>query len=152
METGEPSSITTLSLLQGLHDRVDIHRQSFHRRRISGRLRLHSRGEASSYRCQILEPIAFIQISTGVSNGNQGFGFGNKQRNGESGGPYYTFCCTGKGRPSPVEPKSGTRQEMWLLMGWPCLEGDAGILRVPGSVCVLLLLPLRRHRLLRAAH
>lgn len=53
---------------------------------------------------------------------------------------------------TPVEPKPGTRQEMWLFMGWPCLEGDAGILRVPGSVCVLLLLPLRRHRLLRAAH
>lgn len=45
---------------------------------------------------QILEPMAFIQISTGVSNGNQGFGFGNKQRNGKGGGPYHPFCCTGK--------------------------------------------------------
>lgn len=31
-------------------------------------------------------------------------------------------------------------------------EGDAGIVGVPGPVCVLLLLPLRCHRLLRPAH
>lgn len=48
-QTGEPPSITSWFVLQGLHDRVDIHRQSFHRRRISGRLRLHSRGEGPSW-------------------------------------------------------------------------------------------------------
>lgn len=41
---------------------------------------------------------------------------------------------------------------MRLYIRWPYLQGDAGIVCVPGSVCVLLLLPLRCHRLLRTAH
>lgn len=41
---------------------------------------------------------------------------------------------------------------MWSYTCRPCLKGDAGVVGVPGSVCVLLLLPLRCHRLLRAAH
>lgn len=45
-----------LPLPKGLHDSVDIHRQSFHRWRFSGCLCVHTRGEASSrvmvtYRC-----------------------------------------------------------------------------------------------------
>lgn len=44
----EPFSIASFSVLQGIHDSVDIHRQSFHCRRISGRLRVHSRGAVSS--------------------------------------------------------------------------------------------------------
>lgn len=41
------SNINDFSLLQSIHDSVDIHRQSFHRRRIPGCLRVHSRGEIS---------------------------------------------------------------------------------------------------------
>lgn len=38
-------------LAQGPHDSADIHRQSFHRWRLSGRLRVHTRGETS---CRVL--------------------------------------------------------------------------------------------------
>lgn len=45
---------------------------------------------------QIREPIAVVGISAGVSNGNQGFGSGNKQRNGKSRSPDYTIRRAGK--------------------------------------------------------
>lgn len=45
---------------------------------------------------QIREPIVVVGISAGVSNGDQGFGSGNKQWNGESRCPDYTICRTGK--------------------------------------------------------
>lgn len=95
---------------------------------------------------QIREPIAVVEISAGVSNGDQGFGSGNKQRNGKSRCPDYTICRTGK------DVLRLLTQKMWLYIRWPYLKGDAGIVCVPGSVCVLLLLPLRCHRLLRTAH
>lgn len=44
----------------------------------------------------IREPIAVVGISAGVSNSDQGFGSGNKQRNGKSRCPDYTICRTGK--------------------------------------------------------
>lgn len=45
---------------------------------------------------QIREPIVVVGISAGVSNGDQGFGSGDKQWNGESGCPDYTICRTGR--------------------------------------------------------
>lgn len=40
--------VSLFSLSQNIHDSVDIHRESFHRRRISGRLRVHARGKMSA--------------------------------------------------------------------------------------------------------
>lgn len=59
---------------------------------------------------QIRKPIAFIRISAGVSNGDQGFGSGNKQRNGKSRCPHYTFCCAGKDSGRPLSLNSSQRK------------------------------------------
>lgn len=94
-----------------------------------------------------------IQISAGVSNGDKGFGPGNEQRNGKSRRPHHTVCRTGEGtlRSASVNTVA-TREALGLLIRLFTVPGDAGIVGVPGSVCVLLLLPVRCRRLLRAAH
>lgn len=92
--------------------------------------------------------------STGVPNRDQGFRPGNKQWNGQSRCTHYTFCCTGNASISfPIQIHHNTRK-WWSFLFVPGLHpaGDVGVIRVPGSLRVLLLLPPCCHRLLCTAN
>lgn len=102
---------------------------------------------------QTREPIAVVGFSAGVSHGDQGFGSGNKQRDGKGRCPDHTICGTGGAVLHLLSSKAPQLKRWCRTSAYrPCLKGDAGVICVPGSVRVLLLLPLRCHRLLRAAH
>lgn len=150
-------------MLQSIHDSVDIHRQSFHRRRISGCLRIHSRGEIphqsagvflakslKRLRSRLGRLLSIFSNSAGVSDGHQGFRSGNQQWDGPSRCPHYTICCTGNILQFSHLRSSTLKNSRIFFACGP--SGDAGVICVPGSVCVLLLLPPSCHRLMCAAY
>lgn len=166
LHCGSHFSITDCFLLQSIHDRVDIHRQSFYRRRISGCLRVHSRGEimnqsAGVFLAKSLKHLrsslgwlfSIFWNSAGVSDSHQGFRSGNQQWDGQSRCPHYTFCCTGNILQFS-HLKSSHRKNSAIIFVCAGLHpsGDAGVICVLGSVRVLLLLPPSCHRLMCTAN
>ena len=93
------------------------------------------------------QPPQYPLISAGVSNSDQGFRSGNQQWNGQSWCPHYTFCCTGNNLRFPRLNTSQRKTAGIIFVLHPA--GDVGVVCVPRSVGLLLLLPSSRHRLLR---
>lgn len=93
------------------------------------------------------QPPQYPLISAGVSNSDQGFRSGNQQWNGQSWCPHYTFCCTGNNLRFPRLNTSQRKTAGNIFVLHPA--GDVGVVCVPRSVGLLLLLPSSRHRLLR---
>lgn len=96
--------------------------------------------------------ILFTYFSfAGLSNCYQGFRPWDEQRNGQSRRPHYTFCCTGT--ISQIQKTSIVTDERKITNhSIKTRTGDAGVVRLPGPLSLLLLLLAGRLCFLRIAH